>query len=449
LKLARVAAGVALVLAVAVIASLLLRGSSSHEYTLYFQNAGQLVTDDDVQVGGRRIGSVRDITLSDDNQAKVLVVVEEPYAPLREGTTAVVRQTSLSGIANRYIALVPGPEGNRELSDGGTLQADRTTTPVDLDQLFNTFDARTRKDLQNVVQGFATQYDGKGRQANEAARYFSPALSSTRRLFDQLDADQGALTRFLVNTSKAMTALTERRDDLAGVVSNSNTVAAALAQENAALSDALGRLPATLRKANTTFVNLRSTLDDLDVLVDESKPATRELAPFFRELRPLVEEARPTVADLRTAIRRSGPDNDLVEATQKLPGLQRVASPAFANSTEALRKTQPVLEFGRPYAPDLVGWFKDFGQGASAYDANGHYARVQPIFNAFSFSDDAQGGTLTAVPPADRFRGLTYGTVRRCPGGAVNPPADGSAPFQDGSNLSAEDCDPTARLPGP
>ena len=42
-----------------------------------------------------------------------------------------------------------------------------------------------------------------------------------------------------------------------------------------ALARALELLPGTLRKANTTFVNLRATLDDLDVLVAESKPATR------------------------------------------------------------------------------------------------------------------------------------------------------------------------------
>ena len=56
------------------------------------------------------------------------------------------------------------------------------------------------------------------------------------------------------------------------------------------LSRALELLPSTLRKANTTFVNLRSTLDDLDPLVNESKPATKELAPFLRDLRPLVHE---------------------------------------------------------------------------------------------------------------------------------------------------------------
>ncbi|MBA2514210.1 MAG: MCE family protein [Solirubrobacterales bacterium] len=449
MRLARVAAVGALVLAIAVVAVLLLRGGNTHEYLLYFQNAGQLVRDDDVQVGGRRIGSVREITLTGDNQARVRVEVEEPYAPLHVGTRAVIRQTSLSGIANRYVALMPGPNSADELDDGGELQADSTTTPVDLDQLFNTLDSKTRNDLQNVIQGFSAQYDGKGKQANAAARYFSPALSSSRKLVNQLNRDSGALTRFLVNTSRAMGALAERRDDVAGVVTNSNTVAGAVAAESDALSQALGRLPGTLRKANTTFVNLRSTLDDLDQLVEESKPATRRLAPFLRELAPLVREARPTVSDLRTLIRRAGPDNDLVEATRKLPALQSVASPTFDNSREALRKTQPVLEFARPYAPDLAGWLRDFGQGAAAYDANGHYARIQPIFNAFSFKDDAQGGTLTPNQPSERFNGLQSGAYKRCPGSATQPPADGSAPFLDGSNLSGDECDPTLTPPGP
>jgi len=39
-----------------------------------------------------------------------------------------------------------------------------------------------------------------------------------------------------------------------------------------------------------------------------------------------------------------------------------------------LRKSQPVVQFIRPYTPDFVGWLRDFGQGASNYDANGHYA---------------------------------------------------------------------------
>jgi phospholipid/cholesterol/gamma-HCH transport system substrate-binding protein len=445
--LARIAAAGALALAVALVVWLLLfRGPSGTEYTLLFQTAGQLVVDDDVQVGGRRVGSVRAIELTNDNQAAIKVVVEEPHAPLREGTQAVIRLTSLSGIANRYVALTPAPGDARELDEGATITAESTTDVVDLDQIFNTLDERTRGDLADVIKGFATQYQGKGEEAGESTKYFNPLLSSSRRLVQEVTEDEEALTEFLVNSSRAVTTIAERRNELADLVGNANQTAAAIGAENAALARALGLLPTTLRRANTTFVNLRATLDDLDVLVAESKPATKDLAPFLRELRPLVAAARPTIRDLRLAVRRPGSDNDLVEATRKMPQLQRAATPAFRSGRQALVRAQPVLEFARPYTPDFVGWLRDFGQGAANYDANGHYARIQPIFNAFQFTDNPAGGVLTPVPPANRMDGVETGFIRRCPGAATQRPADGSAPFTDGGNV---DCDPSLALPGP
>ena len=68
--------GVALVAALAVYL-LLLRGSG-HEYTLVFQNAGQLVKGDNVQIGGRPVGSVKSITLTDDNQAAIVIAWQSP-----------------------------------------------------------------------------------------------------------------------------------------------------------------------------------------------------------------------------------------------------------------------------------------------------------------------------------------------------------------------------------
>src|SRR3954454_25153648 len=163
---ARAIALAALVAAVVVVAVLLLRSGDTHTYHIRFENAGQLVKDDDVQVGGRRIGSVDDITLTNDNQADVKISIENAYAPLREGTTALIRQTSLSGVANRYITLTMAPNNAKALSDGATIGAEKTTARVDLDQLFNTLDPKTPKALQEVIQGSATQFDNKGQQAN-------------------------------------------------------------------------------------------------------------------------------------------------------------------------------------------------------------------------------------------------------------------------------------------
>jgi phospholipid/cholesterol/gamma-HCH transport system substrate-binding protein len=437
----------ALGVAVVVVAVILLTSGSQHTYKLRFENAGQLVKDDDVQVGGRRVGSVRKIELTNDNQAQITIAVDSDFSPLHEGTTAVIRATSLSGVANRYIALSPGANSNRKLSDGDTLGTDKTTAPVDLDQLFNTLDPKTRRGLQQVIQGTATQYQGQAANVQQAAKYFSPALSTSSRLVSELNRDTQVFQDFVVNSSKTVTAIASRRDDLANLVSNANTTAAAIGSENVALARALGLLPGTLRQANTTFVNLRSTLDDLDVLVNASKPATKNLAKFFTQLRPLVRDAEPTIADLRVLIRRKGPNNDLTDLLRLAPKLQSTAKPVFAHSITALDKTQPVVKFIRPYTPDFVGWLRDFGQGAANYDANGHYARIQPIFNTFSFADNPAGGTLTPIPNSQRLAGLSTGNIKRCPGAASQAPQDGSAPWRDVDN--SLDCDPSLVPPGP
>jgi phospholipid/cholesterol/gamma-HCH transport system substrate-binding protein len=428
-----------------VVAILLLTGSSKHEYTLVFQSAGQLVKDNDVQVGGRRIGRVADIKLSDENLAEVRVQVDEPYAPLHLGTTATIRSGSLSGVANRYISLSPGPNSAPKLDDGATLGLDRTTTSVDLDQLFDTLDPEARKSLQQVIKGSSQQYDGKGAKANEALKYLNPALSTTSQLVNELDRDQQSLQDFIIYTARATTALASRRDDLSSLVGNANTTAGAIASQSTSLDQALTALPPTLRQANTTFVNLRSTLDDLDELVDASKPVAPRLAPFFKQLRPLLRDAQPTVRDLRTLISRPGAGNDLIDLLRKQPQLTKVATPTFQHTINGLQQSTPVLQFIRPYAPDLIGWFRDFGQSTANYDANGHFARISPIVNAFQYTDTPAGGTLTALAPAERQVGLQSGKVRRCPGSATQAAADGSNPYAP----EGSDCDSSIVLPGP
>jgi phospholipid/cholesterol/gamma-HCH transport system substrate-binding protein len=436
----------ALVAVVVVVAFLMFGGGSGYTVTVTFPNAGQLVKGNFVEVAGRPVGKVKSITLDDHAQARVKMSVGSGFDPLHQGTTAVIRASSLSGIANRYVELEPGPNSAPKIDSGGEIGADKTQAPVDLDQLFNTLDPKTRKGLQNIVQGGATQYHGKSDKANAALKYFNPAISTSARVARELVLDRASFQRFVSQTSGTVTALAERHDDLAALVGNANTTARAVAEENVALGRALGLLPDTLRRANTTFVNLRATLNDLDVLVNASKPATKNLAPLFRQLRALVNESEPTIHDLRLLIRKSGPNNDLIDLTAKAPKLQRIASSTFPHDIAALQKSLPVISYVRPYTPDLAGWVTKFGQGANPYDANGHYARIQPIFNQFQYTDTPAGPQLLPLPDNLAGRnGLNARNSLRCPGGAMQPPPDGSAPWPD----DAPGCDPTNTPPGP
>jgi phospholipid/cholesterol/gamma-HCH transport system substrate-binding protein len=465
MTVARGAAIGALVLAIVVVGFIFFSRDGGTEYKLRFQTAGQLVKDDDVQIGGRRIGSIKKIELTNNNLAEITIEVEKGYAPLHAGTTATIRASSLSGIANRYIQLTPGPNSAKKLDDGAELTTEKTTTIVDLDQLFDTLDPKTLKGLQNVIQGFAVQYDGRtldkralaADEANRSAKYFNPFLSTTDTLVNQIMKDQPTLERFLTDSSELVTSVAAKSTTLTELVSNTNQTAGAIADESDALDTTLAELPTTLRKANTTFVNLRSTLADLTVLVDASKPANKDLAKFLRVLRPLVVASTPTIQDLSTLIRKAGPNNDAIDLLNKTPTLAKSASTTFPNAIKSLRQSQSVIQYIRPYAPEFIMWLRDFGQAASNYDANGHFARISPMFNAFSFTDNPAGGVLTPVIPALRKVGLTTDYFSRCPGAASQPRPDGSNPFLDqgrltpgnGTPSNPGDCDPSQVPPGP
>jgi phospholipid/cholesterol/gamma-HCH transport system substrate-binding protein len=256
-------------------------------------------------------------------------------------------------------------------------------------------------------------------------------------------------------------AVAERRDDLSSLTQNANVALGAIADENESLDRTLVALAPTMRQANTTFVNLRATLDDLDPLIETTRVSTKDLAPFLRKLRPVAEKAVPVVADLRTVVDRPGASNDLADALTDLPGVRDAADRAVPHALAALNQTQDEIEFARPYTPDLLAWITNLNQTMAYYDADGHYARIQPAgANIFAWDDPANGddddggagetSDLYPNPPSDQldaYSGFGLGPFKRCPGAATQA-VPGSNPFLDDGNL-AGDCDPSDLLPGP
>lgn len=435
----------ALALAVIVLAWILLSGNGGHKYTLVFQNAGQLVPDNQVMIGGSPVGSVNSLELTDDNLAEVHIEVDQE---LHEGSTAVIRATSLSGVANHYVSIHPGPNSNPELEDGAELGLDATTTPVDIDQFFNTFPKSVRRGLADFIEGNSTIYAGEAEAANDAYKYFGPALNRATELAAELNRDQRLLQRFIVSSSRLTGAVAGRGEQLSSAISNADTAFDAIAAENAAFDATLRRLPPVMRQANTTFVNLRAALDDLEPLIDTAKPATRELAPFLRELRPILQKLVPFTRDLRLIVDRPGKGNDTADLLAVMPDVERLASRAFPHSEEAIADFQPNLNFARAYTPDLFNAIGKIGQVTGYYDGNGHYARAATSMqNLFAY----EGGTLEPIPKSQQFNafGASADVKRRCPGGATQPAPDGSNPWVGGGGVSPDECDPADVPPAP
>ncbi len=391
----RTAAVAALALAVVVVLVIVLSGGSSYSVKAVFANASQLVSGDQVQVAGTSIGSVSNIELTSTGQAELtLDISDSHYQPLHQGTLAIVRLTSLSGIANRYVELEMGPGSNPQIPNGGTIPAENTTSAVDLDELLNTLNQPTRKGLQNVFQGSASQYQGQGQKMQAAWQYLNPSVVAASVLFSELNRDTSKFTNFITQSSSLLTTLSQRSGALSGLVSNLERTTSALAAARTQLGQSIQRLPAFMALADTTFVNLRSALDDLTPLVNVSKPVAPKLQAFLNQLRPLAQQAVPTVRDLANVICSNtrgctvaNPgQNDLIQLTELQPGLAAVAvhnvtangksrPGAFPESVVALNDSTPELDVARPYAVDLTGWFEGFTHPGTI-DANGGTSRV-------------------------------------------------------------------------
>ncbi len=493
--LGRVLAIVALAAGVVALGFVLLSSGSDYTVTADFQNASQLVKGNQVVIGGSPVGSIEEISLGDHGDALVKFSVDSSYAPLKEGTTATIRSTSLSSVAGRQVSLTLPPSNTKApaIPDGGTISLSGTTSEVDLDQLFNTLSPKTINDFKHVVQGFDISYSGVAKQANAGFKYANPFLSTSRRVFGELTLDTPAFERLLVDTSHLSGALADRAPDLTALTHNLDVMMSALASQKTALAATIEKLPPFMRRANTTFVNLRAALDDLDPLVNASKPVADRLGPFFKNFRAAARGSVPTLKDLDAIINRPGAQNDLTELTRDAVPLAKAGvgsgSPncgsnpstdftqaadgnfkqgALGESTCALQNGLPALSFFRPYTPELVGWFNDFGT-SGVVDANGGIGRIGTTINTFSLSDSGipivpsllstdpcnilpslpvcAPGPAGSVAPA----ALTTGQVARCPGGLERDRGDGSLPFTDNGNLTAgpTGCDPSEVPTGP
>jgi phospholipid/cholesterol/gamma-HCH transport system substrate-binding protein len=442
---------------VVAVAILLLSGGSSYQVKAIFTNASQIVSGDEVQVSGSAIGTVSNIELTSNGQAELtLTINNSTFRPLHEGTHAIVRQASLSGIANRYVDLDLGPGNSPAIPNNGVIPSAQTTAAVDLDELFNTLNAPTRKGLQDVFQGSASQYAGQGKQVQLAWQYLNPAVATSSLLFHELNRDTGNFTHFIVNSSHLVTALAQRQSDLSGLVSHLSTTFSSLASQQTALGESIQRLPGFLRLGNTTFVNLRHALTDLNTLVNASKQdvlpragyPNGRLQALLQQLRPLAVQSVPTIRNLAGIIQRPGVNNDLIELNQlatplahatvggefgvpKVNADGKARSGAFVVSQQALHQAVPELAVARPYAVDLTGWFEGYSH-PGVYDANGAASRIGITIGLGSLSN----GALNLSPALLNNPGLrqafassvlTTGQGDRCPGSMERGPTPGTS----------------------
>jgi phospholipid/cholesterol/gamma-HCH transport system substrate-binding protein len=417
-RLIAVVALAAAVVAVALIAF----GSGSYTIHAQFLDAGQMVKGGLVEVGGRSVGKVTDVSLTDDGLADLkLEISDDEWKPLHRGTVARVRTVGLSGVANRFIELTPGPSTGARIPDGGVMTTAETRPIIDLDTFFDALDPKTRGRLQRIFKNGAKVFEGSARYANASFGYLAPLLSQSDRLLVELTRDRVAVSRLVRTGATTAGALADRRDDISRGIAATATTLSALASERDALADSLRKAPPLFNRADGLLGGVKTTLNALRPALREARPVAPRLTTVLRKLVPVSRAARPVVDDTNALLPR------IVTALGRAPALATVAEPAITATTTTLNDAQPGIDGLLPYVPDLVGGlFNGFGgKQTGFYDANGNYGRISVQGGTESLAGILDGGRLGT----ELLDGFSTGNTARGPGGATQPAEDGSSPW--------------------
>jgi virulence factor Mce-like protein len=352
-------------------------------------NGAELVPGNEVRSGGYRIGVVDDmkpVRLPNGRiGAELDLKLDKKIGAVPVDTTIKIRPRSALGL--KYVEFNKG-RSTKTIPNGGVLPETQTAIPVELDQVYNMFDAKTRRASQVNLEGFGNAFAGRG---EDLSRFIQTAPS----LF-------GHLQPVMANLADPNTDLKNFFKQLgttANIVAPVSKVNANLFTEMADTFEAWSRDPQALKD---TIAKQPSTLDVATRSLAVQRPFLEHTAAFSRDLNAAASELPGTLPPLNRALEIGTPvtrrsvqlDKDLQGAMEALKNLSE--APTTLGSLRGLTDTettlQPQLRYLGPYVTVCNYWnmFWTFtGEHFTAPDATGGSERA--LLNQTPTSDDSIG----------------------------------------------------------
>jgi phospholipid/cholesterol/gamma-HCH transport system substrate-binding protein len=416
-----------------------------------FSEAAQLANQSDVRISGVSVGKVQKIELSPDGKhALATLELDDTYGPIPANTRAILRQKTLLG--ETYVELTPGSPTGPKLHDGGTLPNGQVSQAVQLDEIFRTFNPKTRLAFQQWMQNAALALRGRGQDLSNAFAELEPTFTDADRVLRVLDTQRLAVRQLIQNGGTVFQALSERQGQLRGLIQNSDRVFTTTARRNRELQNTFIALPTFLDQSRTTLTRLQRFAANTDPLVRQLRPSARDLTPvvrdlgrtshelngFFIGLRPVVAGARRAFPALRRLLLADLPPllnglppflnnfNPLLQAvsmykhelTAFLGNASSAINPVGAG-VESNGKPVRYLRVISPLAPDVLAAFSNrlSNNRSNAYSQPLGYANVGAGgMESFETAQCAGGSTHTVqldpnTPNLPAFNARTGGDV--------------------------------------
>lgn len=308
-----------------------------YEVNVPFNEATQLAQQSDVRISGVSVGKVQDIVLSPDGeQALAKVDINDKYGPIPSDTRAILRTKTLLG--ETYIELTPGDRNGPKLADGGTLRKAQIAESVQLDEIFRTFDARTRAAFQSWQQEAAVAIAGRGGDLSYAFGELEPTFTQFDRLFRQLDSQRLAVKQLFHDGATSLRALRGRQGELAGLIENSNAVFSTTAARDRQIEALFRAFPTFQDESRLTLDRLKTFSVNADPVMRQLVPVAEQLSPTLIALSKLAPQAKGLFEGLEPVIAR---------APNGFPALRKLFRDEFPPLLRAvdpfLRNVNPIL----------------------------------------------------------------------------------------------------------
>ncbi|HEX6586636.1 MAG TPA: MlaD family protein [Solirubrobacterales bacterium] len=317
-----------------------------------FEEAAQLAVESDVRIANVSVGKVKAIELADEgpnrDRAVAEIEIDTPYAPIPANTRAILREKTLLG--ETYVELTQGDGDGPKVPEGGSLPPAQVAQSVQLDEIFRTFDERTRLAFQTWMQQAAIATAGRGADLSAAIANLEPFAADANRVLRVLDSQENAVKGLVNNAGVVFEALSERRGQLRGLIQNAGTVFATTARRNQDLREAFRALPTFLDESRFTLTRLDRFAANTDPLITQLHPSARELSRVLRQLAKVTPDFRGFFAGLRPAEKRS-----LVG----LPALRRLLDddlpPLLSQIQPFTQQLGPLVETVDRYRREVTG----------------------------------------------------------------------------------------------
>jgi len=330
-----------------------------------FDEGTQLAVESDVRISNVSVGKVKSINLANSGPDKDLGVatleIDSPYAPIPADTRAMLRQKTLLG--ETYVELTQGNRDGPKLAEGATLPKAQVQPSVQLDEIFRTFDTRTRAAFQTWMQQLAIATAGRGADLSAAIANLEPFAEDANRLLRVLDTQQGAVQQLIRNTGEVFGALSERQGQLQGLIRNSGVVFHTTAVRNRDLEATFRALPTFLDESRLTVNRLASFSRNANPLITQLHPSARALS---KDLKPLAQVA-PDFRGFFTGLRKTE-----IRARTGLPALQKLLDtdlpPLLNQLVPFTRQLTPLVATIGRYQSDVTGLLGNVTSATLAQD---------------------------------------------------------------------------------